>query len=106
VAVLTGAVLLLAAPAAAALDGNYLDDPAQLVVGDPAALTTGDLALKGELEDMGYAVTVVDDTAAATADAGTAVVLVAASADGAALAAKYKNVTAPVVTLANGGWDD
>lgn len=95
---------LLSGMAATAWAGDYLE--AQLVVGDPAALTTGDTALKGILEGEGYTVTLVDDAATVTATAAsTDLVLIGPSTSGTTLGSKYGQVEVPEVILASSAWD-
>ena len=78
--------------------------PAQLVVRSPGSLTAADDLVRQELVGLGYAVSVVDDDAAVSASAETAVVVLAASADTAALGTRYKTVGSPLVALGNNGW--
>lgn len=74
-----------------------------LVVANPASLTAGDTALRDHLVGAGAAVTLVDDASAAPTT-NVDVIVVAPSVDATTLAAKYKDVTTPVVTLASGTW--
>ncbi|MEO3939415.1 hypothetical protein V3N99_22125 (plasmid) [Dermatophilaceae bacterium Soc4.6] len=80
---------------------------AQLVVGDPAALTAGDTAAMTLLQNLGYTVTAVDDDAVVTAAVNvTDVVLIAPSTLGTALGNKYESVSVPQIVFASTAWDD
>jgi hypothetical protein len=79
---------------------------ALLVVGAPGTLTKGDQKAKMLLEALGFTVTIGDDNAAATAATGMALVVLCSSSDAATLAAKYKDVTVPVLDLESAVYDD
>lgn len=98
------AALLSTTAAMAAWAGDYLT--AQLVVGDPAALTVGDTALKNVMEGEGYTVQLVDDNAAVTATpATTDLVVIGPSTSGTTLGSKYGQLAVPEVILASTAWD-
>lgn len=108
-----GAIALVAA---AALGGALaqpaagwqivLGEPAHLVVRNAADLSAADEVLRVELVDLGYSVAVVDDGAAVTATAETAVVVLSTSVEVAAVADAYKSVEAPLVALGNDAWPE
>ena len=79
---------------------------ALLVVGAPGTLTKGDQKAKMLIEALGFTVTVADDNGAATAATGMALVVLCSSSDAATLAAKYKDVAAPVLDLESAVYDD
>jgi glucose/arabinose dehydrogenase len=80
---------------------------ALFVVGDPAALGTGDTAIRNRLVALGYAVTVVDDAASTAADAtGKQVVVVSSSVISTSVGTKFRTTSVPVVVWEAGLWDD
>jgi hypothetical protein len=79
---------------------------ALLVVGDPKALSKGDQKIKMVLESRGFEVVLGDDNGAATASNGTALVVLCSSSAAATLAAKFKDVTLPVLDLESAVYDD
>ncbi len=100
------AAVLIQAGAADAWNGTIVDSPAQLIVGNPAALTSGDQLLQAELEDFGYLVTPVDDAAPALLPSATALVVIAPSINSTTLGEKYKDAATPVVAFATTAWEN
>ena len=100
-AVAAAGLAMLGGPAVG-WDGIVEGAAGQVVVGDPAALSNSDEAVIAELEDMGFAVTTIDDQATPTAGSSTAVVVSAPSAQ--SVGGAYKTVDAPVLLLGNPSW--
>lgn len=74
------------------------------VVGNSGALTAGDIVVRDRIVALGHTVFVVDDAAAA--DTGRDFVVIAESCLASTVAAKYRNVTMPVLVLEPGIADD
>ena len=74
-------------------------------MGDPAALTNGDLQMQGWLVDRGWSVDLVDDDASSTVLPGVDLVVILPSTLGTAVGSKYKAVDPPVVMFASTAWD-
>lgn len=71
---------------------------ALLVVGNPAALAGLDAPMRDELEELGFDVVVVDDTASSSADAtDKALVVIAPSVALGAIGTKFRDVPVPVL---------
>jgi hypothetical protein len=68
-----------------------------LVVGDPAALTTGDLTIAGRVSGLGLGFVYVDDASAA--DLTRRLVVICESCSGATVGTKYRNATMGVVVF-------
>lgn len=99
-----GVASVLVGVGASAWAGDYLT--AQLVVGDPTALSSGDSALQTILQGEGYTVQLVDDDAGVTASSGaTDLVVIGASTLGTSLGSKYGPVDVPEVVMASTAWD-
>ena len=80
---------------------------ALLVVGDPAALASGDTVARSRLQGLGFSVTVVDDAATTAADAsGKQVVVVSSSSNSGSVTTKFRTVAVPVVNWEAGLFDD
>ncbi len=76
------------------------------VVGDPAALTTGDTAVRNRLTAAGHTVTLADDGTVTAGDAtGQAAVLISASVSS-SLTSRFRDVTVPVLTWKPWIYDD
>jgi hypothetical protein len=78
---------------------------ALMVVGDPAALTLGDVRLQAMIEVRGYQVTVVDDAAQPNTSAVQLIVVSSTSVSN-TVAATYRNTPVPVVNLEASIMDD
>ncbi|MBW3665819.1 MAG: hypothetical protein KY469_22270, partial [Actinobacteria bacterium] len=77
-----------------------------LVVGDPAALTSGDTAVKNRLTGLGATVTTRDDHSS-EATSGYDLVVIAESIVSNAVASKYdEDATMAVVNMEDSAWDD
>jgi hypothetical protein len=77
------------------------------VVGNPAALGSGDVAVRTRLQALGYSVTVVDDLASTTADAsGKQLVVVSSSSFAGDVNTKFRATAVPLVTWEHALWDD
>ena len=77
--------------------------PALFVVGNPAALSTGDTAIRTRLQSQNYTVTTADDDTVTAAQAtGTALVLLSTSVDPAKVSTKFRTTAVPVVTWKGG----
>jgi hypothetical protein len=79
---------------------------AVLVVGDPNAPLLGDLRLKAMLEAKAFIVSYADDSASSSVANGATVVVLSSSSSATELAARYKNVTAPVLVMESHVFDD
>jgi hypothetical protein len=75
---------------------------ALLIVGDPAAPTAGDSRLRAVLQSRGFQVQLGDDGAAVPEAAGVQLVVLASSSASATLGSKFRDLTAPVLTLESG----
>jgi hypothetical protein len=78
---------------------------ALMVVGDPAALTLGDIRLQAMIEVRGYQVTVVDDAAQPSTSAVQLIVISSTSVSN-TVAGTYRTVPVPVVNLEASIMDD
>jgi hypothetical protein len=78
---------------------------ALMVVGDPAALTLGDVRLQAMIEVRGYQVTVVDDSAQPNTSAVQLIVISSTSVSN-VVAATYRNTPVPVLNLEASIMDD
>lgn len=94
----------LPAASAGSLEADYLW--AQLVVGAPGTLTSGDQVVVDALVGEGWSVDVVDDAAAAVVGTNIDVVIIAPSTSGVTLGSKYKGTGTPILIFASSAWDD
>ena len=80
---------------------------ALLVVGDPAALSTGDAAVRARLQALGYTVSVVDDSASLPGDAtGKRLVLISSTVSASNVTTKFRTTTVPVIGWEHALFDD
>ncbi|MGK2849294.1 MAG: PQQ-dependent sugar dehydrogenase, partial [Candidatus Limnocylindrales bacterium] len=78
-----------------------------VVGGSPAALGSGDTAIRSRLQTLGYTVTVVGDSASSAADAtGKQVVVVSSTTLSGNVTTKFRAVAVPVVTWEGRLFDD
>jgi hypothetical protein len=77
-----------------------------IVVGDPNALSMGDMRIRTLVQGRGFEVTMVDDGAAATAANGMALVVLTSSSMAATLGAKYRTVPVPILDMESAIFDD
>jgi hypothetical protein len=80
--------------------------PVMLVVGDPAMLSMGDTRIRGLLTGRGLTVRLVDDNAMAVVTGGVSLVVIAGSCASATVAAKYRDVPVPVMSMELAAFDD
>jgi hypothetical protein len=78
---------------------------AVMVVGDPAALTPGDVRLKAIIEARTFTVTVVDDADAASTS-GVHLVVISSTCASSTVGNKYRDVAIPVLDLEASIFDD
>jgi hypothetical protein len=82
-------------------------NPVLYVVADPQALSAGDTAVLGRLNNLGHTVTLVDDNLSQTSDAvGKDLVIVSSTVTSGNVLAKYRNVTIPVISYESAIFDD
>ena len=79
---------------------------AALVVKSTAQLVDGDAAIKARMEGLGWEVQLLSETAPVSAVAGADVVLISSTVGGAAVGARFRDVTVPVIIWEGGIYDD
>ncbi len=94
-------------PSAAAEIQIVVQPQAVFLVNNPASMVTMDTRVQTELQNLGFVVTLVDDSASSTAQAsGKDLVAVSASVTPSSILTKYRDVRLPTVIWEKGLYDD
>lgn len=82
-------------------------NPVLFVVSDPFALSAGDTAVVGRLNNLGHTVTLVDDNLSQTSDSvGKDLVIVSSTVTSGNVLAKYLNIAIPVINYEAAVYDN
>jgi hypothetical protein len=93
-------------PPDAAPDVMVAVSQALLVVGDPAAPTSGDTRLRLFIETRGFVVTMVDDSSPASMATDKGLVVIASTVTAATVGTKFRDLAVPVLSLEAAIYDD